>query len=139
MNWEPPGSARPYLDAIREAEERYGLPPGLLARLLYQESRFREDVITGRVKSRAGALGIAQFMPATAKDLGIDPLDPYQAIDGAGRYLAQLYRRFGRWDEALAAYNWGQGNVSRRGLEAAPEETQRYWREIMSDIGMETA
>lgn len=134
--WTPPKEAAPYLDAIRSAEIANGLPTNLLARLLYQESRYRTDIITGKVKSSAGALGIAQFMPATAKQFGINPLDPYQSIAAAGKYLKQLYARFGNWNEALASYNWGQGNVSRKGLANAPTETKNYFTQILSDIGL---
>lgn len=134
MSWAPPDTAAPYLDAIDQASLAWGIPSGLLARLLYQESRFRPDIISGATRSPAGALGIAQFMPGTAADLGIDPLDPWQAIDGAARYLAGLYRQLGSWPEALAAYNWGVGNVSRRGLEQAPSETRNYIAQILSDV-----
>lgn len=130
--WHPP---QKYAAAIAAAEVAHGLPVDLLARLLWQECRYREDIITGRVKSAAGAMGIAQFMPATAAEMGIDPLDPFAAIDAAARYLASLYRRFGAWDLALAAYNWGQGNLARKGLGAAPAETVRYYSQILSDIG----
>ena len=131
--WSPPEQ---YAGLVASAEARYSLPDGLLARLLWQESRYREDIITGRVASPAGALGIAQFMPATARDFGIDPLNPAQAIDAAGKYLRQLFNRFGNWPEALAAYNWGQGNVSRKGLAAAPSETVAYFTSILSDLGL---
>lgn len=134
--WTPPAAAKPYLAAIKAAETAYGLPKNLLARLLHQESRFREDIITGKTKSPAGAVGIAQFMPATAKQFGINPLDPWASIDAAGRYLKQLYSQFGRWDKALASYNWGQGNVSRKGLDKAPTETKNYFSQILSDLGM---
>lgn len=115
--------------------DRHGLPRDLLARLLWQESRYREDIITGRTRSSVGALGIAQFMPATAADFGVDPLEPFQAIEGAARYLGQLFRQFGNWPEALAAYNWGPGNVKRKGLAAAPLETRNYYTQILADIG----
>ena len=134
--WSPPAAAKPYLAAIKAAEVKYGLPENLLARLLHQESRYRQDIITGKTKSSAGALGIAQFMPATAKQFGINPLDPFASIDAAGRYLKQLYGQFGRWDKALASYNWGQGNVSRKGLANAPTETKNYFSQILADLGM---
>lgn len=137
--WKPPTAAAPYLAAIATAEQKYGLPTNMLARLLYQESRFRQDIITGKTTSPAGALGIAQFMPATAKEFGINPLDPFQAIDAAGKYLARLYGRFGSWSEALASYNWGQGNVSRKGLASAPTETRNYFTQILRDLGLEIA
>ncbi len=134
--WTPPAAAAPYLADITAAEQRYGLPPGLLARQLQQESSYKPSIIFGQVKSSAGALGIAQFMPATAAEMGIDPLNPSQAIDGAGRYMAQLYARFGDWGQALAAYNWGQGNVARKGLAKAPAETKNYFSSILSDLGL---
>ncbi len=134
--WTPPASAGPYLSAIAAAETRYNLPNNMLARLLYQESRFRPEIIDGTKTSAAGALGIAQFMPATARQFGINPLDPFQSIDAAGKYMAQLYRQFGNWGDALAAYNWGPGNVKRRGTAAAPAETQSYFTQILADLGL---
>lgn len=133
--WHPPAK---YADAIATAEATYNLPQDLLARLLYQESRYREDIITGKTRSPVGALGIAQFMPATASQLGIDALDPFQAIDGAGRYMASLYRQTGNWTEALAAYNWGIGNVKRKGIANAPAETQKYFTQILADVNSST-
>lgn len=129
--WRPPAQ---YADAIAQAESTHGIPRDILARLLWQESRYRPDIITGAVRSPAGALGIAQFMPATAREMGIDPLDPWQAIDGAARYLSQLYGQFGTWAQALAAYNWGPGNVRRKGLGAAPAETRNYFASILRDV-----
>jgi soluble lytic murein transglycosylase-like protein len=129
-----PPSAAPYADAIRAAEAKHGLPESLLGRVLWQESRFRPDIIEGRTKSPAGAIGIAQFMPATAKDVGIDPLDPWQSIDGAARYLRSRFDALGAWDRALAAYNWGIGNVQRQGMAKMPAETQAYVRDILRDV-----
>ena len=125
---------RRYRPTIEAAERSYGLPPGLLARLLYQESHYRTDIIRGQKRSTAGALGIAQFLPATAADLGIDPLDPVQAIAGAARYLSTLRGAFGDWKLALAAYNFGWGNV-RQGR-AWPDETVAYVRDISADVGL---
>lgn len=133
--WDAPPQYRPLIVA---AETRYGIPSRMLERLLYQESRYREDIINGTKTSPAGALGIAQFMPATAAGFGINPLDPSQAIDAAGKYLAQLYKQFGSWAQALAAYNWGPGNVRKKGLAAAPAETRNYYSQIMASLGMAT-
>lgn len=129
--WRPPAE---YAQLIAEAEFRYSIPPDLLARLLYQECHWRQDIISGAKRSSVGAMGIAQFMPATAQEMGIDPLNPAQAIDGAGRYLRSLYRLFGNWTQALAAYNWGQGNVQRKGLANAPAETVAYYTNILGDV-----
>lgn len=139
--WSPPAQAAPYVGMIDAAERTRGIPRGLLARLLYQESRFRSDVIDGRTRSRAGAIGIAQFMPATAAQYGIDPTKPAQVIPAAADLLAQLYQRFGSWQMALAAYNWGQGNVAafiRTGRGASgqvrPDENVDYVSEITADV-----
>jgi soluble lytic murein transglycosylase-like protein len=102
--------------------------------VLYQESRFRDDIISGRTRSSAGAIGIAQFMPGTARDLGIDPLNVDQAIAGAARYLRMQLDNFGDWTRALAAYNWGPGNVQRRGLDRAPAETREYVKAVLGDV-----
>lgn len=125
-----------YRAVIAAAEADNGIPAGMLARLLYQESRYRPEIIDGRKRSPTGAMGIAQFMPATAAEMGVDPLDPMQAIPAAGRYLAWLYGKTGGWSMALAAYNWGIGNVMRKGLSAAPKETRDYYSQIMADLGM---
>lgn len=125
-----------YRAAIVNAENDNGLPAAMLGRLLYQESHYRPDIINGTTKSRVGALGIAQFMPATAQEMGIDPLNAYQSIDAAARYLARLYRSTGAWPETLAAYNWGIGNVQRKGIALAPPETVAYYSGILSDIGL---
>lgn len=132
-----PAAAAPYADAISDAELENGLPDGLLGRLLQQESSYKPDIVSGAKKSPVGAIGIAQFMPATAAQFGIDPTDPFASIDAAGAYLRQLFDRFGNWTEALAAYNWGQGNVARKGLAAAPLETRNYFTEILTDIGLQ--
>lgn len=134
--WSLPSSGEPYREAIEAAEDAHGIPRNLLARLLWQESRFRPDIIDGSTRSPVGAVGIAQFMPATALDEGVDPLDPFASIDAAGRYLAKLQRQTGDWKLALAAYNWGVGNVKRRGIEAAPKETRDYVAGIAGDVGL---
>jgi soluble lytic murein transglycosylase-like protein len=132
--WTPPRIAAPYLDTIAATEQANGIPTNLLARLLHQESRFRPDIIDGSTTSPVGAVGIAQFMPKTAKDIGVDPLDPASAIAGAGRYLSSLFKQLGTWDKALAGYNWGAGNVKRKGIANAPQETRDYVAQITADV-----
>lgn len=130
--WVPPERANSYLPHIYAAEAKYGLPHNMLARLLHQESRYREDIITGRVKSSAGAVGIAQIVPRWHPN--VDPTDPIESIYYAAGYLSRLYDQFGRWDKALAAYNWGPGNVRRHGIENPPRETANYITDILGDV-----
>jgi hypothetical protein len=137
-----------YAAAIVEAEQRYGLPTDLLARLLYQESRYRTDIIAGEKRSGVGATGIAQFMPRTGEEYGLVTysgsqivsdrrLDPFASIDAAGRYLRALYRMFNDWKSAIMAYNWGPGNVAKfnRGdAVTVPMETSTYVAQITADV-----
>lgn len=138
-DWTPPPSAAPYLDALRNAERFHFMPKNLLARVAYQESRFRPDIINGETISSAGAQGLMQIVPRW--HVGVNPLDPFESIDYAAGYLAQLKRRFGSWDKALAAYNWGPTNLSRaidkngeNWLAAAPTETRNYVKQISADV-----
>lgn len=110
-----------------QAAERYGLPPSLVKAVVEAESSGVQDAL-----SRAGAQGLMQLMPATARELGVvDPFDPAQNIDGGTRYLAQLLQRFeGDTDLALAAYNAGPGAVERHGGVPPYPETERYVRKV---------
>jgi peptidoglycan DL-endopeptidase CwlO len=117
----------PYADLFTRAGARYGVDPSLLAAVASKESSFNASAV-----SPAGAQGLMQFMPATAKGLGVNALDPNSAIDGAARYLSQLTKQFGSTDLALAAYNAGPGTVSRYGGIPPYPETQNYVRSVMS-------
>ena len=117
----------PYSDLFSRAASRYGVDASLLAAMANQESGFDSQAV-----SPAGAQGLMQFMPATAKGLGVNPLDPNSAIDGAARYLSSLTKQFGSTDLALAAYNAGPGTVSRYGGIPPYSETQNYVRSVMS-------
>lgn len=123
-----------YRSAIAAAEFKYSLPTGLLHRLLYQESRFRTDIIEGKKISSAGAVGIAQIVPKWHPS--VDPYDPYASIDYAAGYLRELRKQFKTWAEVLAAYNWGPGNLKRSGMENMPAETREYVAAITSDVGV---
>jgi len=137
--WVPPTTAAPYLADIAAAERQHDMPKNLMARLLYQESRYRQDIITGQLESSAGAQGIAQIIPRWHP--GVNPLNPAEAIHYAAGYLSRLKDQFGDWQTALAAYNWGPGNVSNARqdygydwLDYAPTETRNYVTQIWGDI-----
>ncbi len=133
MAWKIDPRGNKYDAQFDAAEKKYSLPKGLMRRMAYQESRFNPSA-----KSPVGALGLMQFMPATAKEFGIDPLNPAQAIDAAGKYMSSLYRQAGSWTAALAAYNWGIGRVLKfqKGIiKKMPDETIAYLK-IAEDIGV---
>jgi soluble lytic murein transglycosylase-like protein len=102
----------PYGAEITAAAQRNGLDPALLAGLIKQESGFNPNA-----GSPAGAQGLCQLMPGTARGLGVTDLhDPVQSIEGGAKYLAQQLKTFnGDVARALAAYNAGPGAVQRYG------------------------
>lgn len=117
------------------ATARYSLPARLLERVAYEESRFREDIISGQTVSSAGAQGLMQIVPKWHPT--VNALDPFASIDYAGKYLRQLFNQFGDWQLALAAYNWGPGNVSKsREPSSWPAETRNYVASISTDVGL---
>lgn len=116
--------------AIEAAAKKNGIDPALLASVAWQESGFQTTV-----SSSAGAQGLMQLMPATAAGLGVDPLNPEQALDGGARYLkVQLERFGGRVDLALAAYNAGPTAVSKAGGVPDYPETQAYVRNVLAHL-----
>lgn len=117
-----------YEPLIRAAEARYALPPRLLQALVWQESRFNPMAV-----SSAGAAGLAQLMPATARELGVaNRLDPGQNIDGGARYLRRMLDRFEAIHLALAAYNAGPGAVARAQGIPQNRETPNYVRSVIA-------
>jgi hypothetical protein len=119
--------------AIITAAGQYGVDPELAIAVATQESGPWWQNNEPIPNSPAGAIGIFQLMPATAAQLGVDPTDPTQNIQGGVRYLAQLLAQFGDPVEAVAAYDWGPGNVSSAisnygplWIAHAPAETQNY-------------
>jgi cell wall-associated NlpC family hydrolase len=123
-------AAAPYLGLFAEASRRTGVSAELLAAVAKVESSFRPDAV-----SPAGAQGLMQIMPATARGLGVDdPFDPAQAVDGASRMLAGLIEQFGSVPLALAAYNAGPNAVLRAG--GVPSAgVQRYVDKVLGFAG----
>jgi hypothetical protein len=119
---------RRYREAIDEAAAATGLPPELIVAVIYHESGGNPHAV-----SRAGARGLMQLMPRTARGLGVsDPFDPRQNIMGGARYLRMQLDRFGgNLALALAAYNAGPRNVYKYNRDIPPfRETRKYVRSI---------
>lgn len=119
----------PLCPMLEAAARSNTLPVDFLARLIWQESRFRDNVVGPITRDGERAQGIAQFMPTTAAELGlVDPFDPDQALPKSGAFLALLRNEFGNLGLAAAAYNAGPQRVRDflAGKTGLPAETRQY-------------
>ena len=120
------------VNLLDQAAGQYGVSPDLAVAVAQQESGGNPNAV-----SSAGAMGVMQLMPATAASLGVsNPFDPAQNIDAGVRYLAQMLAQFGDPTLALAAYNWGPGNVQKHGYNNWPAETSNYVRSILGKLSI---
>lgn len=121
----------PHVATAIQMAQKYGLPTNVFLSLVQQESGFNPEA-----RSRRGAIGLGQLMPGTARELGVDPTDPVQNLEGSARYLRQMLDKFGDMPLALAAYNAGPGTVRRAG-NTIPNirETQQYVPSILRRAG----
>ena len=118
---------------LNNLEQLYKLPTGLLRSVAIAESSGDPNAMSG-----AGAQGLFQLMPGTAKDLGLrgnDSFDPVKSAGAAAKYLSQLMKaNGGDLEKALASYNWGIGNVQKHGMGLMPEETRNYIPRVLSNM-----
>ncbi|EJP6472239.1 transglycosylase SLT domain-containing protein [Clostridium sp. FAM 1755] len=125
--------------AVEKASKKYGIDKGLLMAVIKQESDFNPNCI-----SNAGAQGLMQLMPGTAREVGVtNPFDIEQNIDGGAKYLKKMLDMHGNVKElALAAYNAGPGTLQWRGVKNVsdinklPSETRNYVKNIMKNYGV---
>ena len=119
-----------YAAKVAELAARFDLSPALIEAVVWQESRWQANA-----RSPVGARGLAQLMPGTARDLGVNPDDPYANLEGGARYLREQLDRFdGDLEKALAAYNAGPGRVESAGGVPRIRETQSYVASIMGRL-----
>ncbi len=119
-----------YRAKVAELSARFDLSPSLIEALVWQESRWRTNAV-----SPVGARGLAQLMPGTARDLGVNADDPFANLEGGARYLREQLDRFdGDLEKALAAYNAGPGRVIRANGVPRIRETQAYVAAIMGRL-----
>jgi len=115
-------------DLVREYAGRFDLPPEIVIAVIEAESGGNP-----RAVSRAGAMGLMQLMPDTARSLGVaNPFEPAQNVEGGCHYLKEMFTRFHSWPLALAAYNAGPGAVARYGGVPPYPETRRYVSRVLA-------
>ena len=130
----PPPVPVQFAAALKQAATAANLSPTLLSALVWQESRWNPAAISPK-----GAIGLAQLMPGTARDLGVNPADPAANLIGGARYLRYLLDQFGGdVEKALAAYNAGPGRVRSAGGIPAIAETRAYVASIVHRISFST-
>lgn len=143
--WQNVGQGPRWAPMLAQAEDLYGIPRNLLARIAYQESHFRQDIIDGTKVSPAGALGLMQLMPqyfdTVRRPVPFTDSDTADQIDQAARQLVALFNHFQDWGLAVAGYNDGQGNVNQyvAGNRALPQETLNYVSGILADVPIDGA
>lgn len=128
-NYDDPRAA-PWETDFQGAGAQHNIPPGLLKKWAQTESNFDPTAT-----SRAGAKGLMQFMPSTAKQYGIDPTNPSHSIWAGARHIATLRDKYGNYRDAAIGYNWGEGNLQNwikrgRNEEELPDETRSYVRKL---------
>lgn len=114
-----------YQPAVLAAATRYGVSPAFLAAQINAESGFNPTAV-----SPSGAIGIAQFMPGTAKSVGVDPHDPIASINAMAKLMAHYKSQFGTWEKALYAYHDGPGAVNSPGPAGI-----KYAKGILDKVG----
>jgi soluble lytic murein transglycosylase-like protein len=115
-----------FIGEAKAIAKRHGIPQALFLALIQQESAWNKNA-----RSSAGAIGLAQLMPGTAKDLGVNPNDPLQNMEGGARYLRDQFDTFGNWRLVLAAYNAGPGAVQKYNGIPPYRETRNYVKRIL--------
>lgn len=138
--WMSSENAKKWATALSNAESDFDIPTGLLARIAYQESHFRQGIIDGTQASPAGALGMMQLMPqyfaSVQRTVPFTDNDTQDQITEAAGFLSQLYDHYQNWTDVVAAYNAGQGTVDGviAGKRLLPAETATYIANIAADL-----
>jgi len=133
-DFNPPPVPPQFAAALTQAAAAANVSPTLLSALVWQESRWNPQAVSPK-----GAMGLAQLMPATARDLGVNPADPVQNLHGGARYLRYLLDTFdGDVEKALAAYNAGPARVRNAGGVPPIAETRAYVASIVRRISYST-
>lgn len=143
--WQTVQQGPVWVPQINAVEQQYNLPPNLLARIAYQESHFRPDIISGATVSSAGALGLMQLEPeyfqTVQRPVPFSDQDTLDQINEAAHLLANLYRHYQDWGLAIAAYNDGQGDIDKylAGKHTLPPQTVNYITQVMADVPVASA
>jgi hypothetical protein len=137
QSYEPPAQPTPQPEAVKVGKQNVSIPtgekyapPSLVKAVIQVESAGKPEAVSPK-----GAGGLMQLMPATAKQLGVaDRFDPEQNVEGGSRYLQQMLDKYGKTDIALAAYNWGPGNIDKAIKQVKADGKRVTWANIMQAV-----
>lgn len=137
QSYEPSAEPIPQPESVKVGKQNVSIPtgedyapPSLVKAVIQVESAGKPKAVSSK-----GAAGLMQLMPATAKQLGVaDRFDPEQNVEGGSRYLQQMLNKYGKTDIALAAYNWGPGNVDKAIKKVKAEGKRVTWANIMQAV-----
>lgn len=138
--WMASENAKKWAPMLAAAESNYNIPAGLLARIAYQESHFRAEIIDGTMASSAGALGLMQLLPqyfaSVQRPVPFTDQDTADQITEAAGLLSSLNDHFQNWTAAVAAYNAGQSTINQvlAGTRALKPETAQYIAAVSRDL-----
>lgn len=145
QGWKNVKAGPTWVPVLNSVESQYGIPADLLARVAYQESHFRPEIIDGTTPSSAGALGLMQLLPKYFTSVQVQT--PFTSADTgaqiieAADLLVKLYNHYNDWGLALAGYNDGQTNIDAyvSGARQLPTETANYVAQILADVPVPSA
>lgn len=139
--WQNVKDGPKWVPILQQFEDIYLIPHNLLARIAYQESHFRPEIINGtKPNEKSGAIGMMQMLPrffvSVQRPVPFNDTDTTDQIIEAARLLTSLYNHYRDWGLAVAAYNDGQGNIDEylAGNRTLPRETSHYVAQVLADV-----
>ena len=130
------GESAPAKESVKVGKQNISIPtgeefapPSLVKAVMKVESGGKAEAVSPK-----GARGLMQLMPATARELGVDPKDPQQNVEGGSKYLQRMLNKYGSKELALAAYNWGPGNIDRAIKKVKAAGKKVTWQNILNEV-----
>jgi soluble lytic murein transglycosylase-like protein len=130
------GETAPAPESVKVGKQNISIPTGedfapasLVKAVMKVESGGKQEAVSPK-----GATGLMQLMPGTARELGVDPKDPKQNVEGGSKYLQQMLNKYGSKELALAAYNWGPGNIDRAIKKVKAAGKKVTWQSVLDEV-----